>query len=274
MPIYYQTTGVNYAVNRTGIKRISVMKRIFSTLLEKWPEYLLEILVLIIGIYGAFALDNWNENRKLRIAERVFLMDLEQDLTIDSKQLAYYHEEFEDVEELHIQLYRIGIKGENLDIINDPLLMRRSLYFEHLIDKDFIKRAESILNPQVRKEMTAYAKLMAELEETYHNELTLLMRNSIRPYLGDKKVYNAGNWFEMKIRENNDKLFEGRTFNGLEGKNILDQDVLIGLAKTEEFQQKLFEINLKWNEFDAIVTKLIKANNAARKVIEEQLKTL
>ena len=56
------------------------MKRILSTLKEKWPEYLLEILVLIIGIYGAFALDKWNENAKSKRTEFELLKALHHDL--------------------------------------------------------------------------------------------------------------------------------------------------------------------------------------------------
>lgn len=60
------------------------MKRILTTLKEKWPEYLLEILVLIIGIYGAFSLEEWAQDRAIEQKELELLggilVDLEKDL--------------------------------------------------------------------------------------------------------------------------------------------------------------------------------------------------
>ncbi len=56
------------------------MKKILHTLSQKWPEYILEILVLIIGIYGAFELENWNQSRIERKMEVTYLESLKADL--------------------------------------------------------------------------------------------------------------------------------------------------------------------------------------------------
>ncbi len=72
------------------------MKRLLSTLSQKWPEYLLEILVITIGILGAFALNSWQANKSERNAQKITLERLKENVTSDLRRYDFLKKEYED----------------------------------------------------------------------------------------------------------------------------------------------------------------------------------
>ena len=235
------------------------------------PEYLKyaigEIILVVIGILIALQINNWNENRKQTKAEKLVLTNIYEDLATDSIQFAYYLKQYNQIEELHLELYRIGIKNEAISLTAEPSLIRRTLYFKQLIDKDFILRANELKNENIRKNLVQYTRFMADLESVYTTEVRPLVSDKLKPYLAEHQLYNTKNWFELKKR-----TFEDYDFEGVDGKNLLDKEGLIELSKTKEFQQMLLELNVKWNDFYSRLSTSIKNNSRLRRLLEDELK--
>ena len=78
------------------------MKKILETLKRKWAEYLLEIIVIMFGILGAFTLNNWNEARKNRKLEIAYLKNVNEEF---KGNLIQFNQNLED----HLELLNLVI---------------------------------------------------------------------------------------------------------------------------------------------------------------------
>ncbi len=63
--------------------------RVTELLLEMWPAYLIEVLVIIIGIWITFAVEQWRDNSKEAELERVYQKNLLADINADQQSLKY-----------------------------------------------------------------------------------------------------------------------------------------------------------------------------------------
>jgi hypothetical protein len=68
-----------------------MIKKIIAHLRNNWISYGFETFTIIVGILGAFTLNNWNENRKQHKSDIEFLKNLKIELVNDTTVLSLKH---------------------------------------------------------------------------------------------------------------------------------------------------------------------------------------
>jgi hypothetical protein len=69
-------------------------------------------VLVVIGILIALQINNWNEDRKNQQAEKIVLNTIYENLAFDSMQFNYYEAQYKQIDNLHRELYKVGIKNE------------------------------------------------------------------------------------------------------------------------------------------------------------------
>jgi len=63
------------------------MKKIIKHIKKNWYKYVLEILVVIVGVLIAFMLSNWNESISMRKKEKILLTEIHNEFVLNRQQL-------------------------------------------------------------------------------------------------------------------------------------------------------------------------------------------
>lgn len=140
------------------------MKIIFKTFKEKWPEYFLEILVITLGILGAFALNSWNDHRNSNKVQRQTMERMIQDLESDLERFDYLTKRFDDrmsrcdsvlalIQNQRTIEDRKGIIGVHL--INFFLIEANTTTFEEMLNTS---RIYSLKDDELRARIIKYYK--------------------------------------------------------------------------------------------------------------------
>ncbi|MEB2780045.1 hypothetical protein U3A58_06550 [Algoriphagus sp. C2-6-M1] len=147
------------------------MKRILTTLNEKWPEYFLEILVLIIGIYGAFELANYGENRARKRTELEILKGCRTELIADLKDINI---NMEDLRKSQVAFDLILEVFENDGPYHDSL----SWHFNHtLLPMHFVHSTSSFETAKSKGlDIISNAHLRTKLISLYDSQYDLFLQ--------------------------------------------------------------------------------------------------
>ncbi len=183
------------------------MKRILSTFNEKWPEYFLEILVITIGIFGAFELANYGENRSLKKAELEILKGCKTELVTDLAEINFNMDELRKSRyALNLILEVLENDGSNHDSLafhfNYTLLPMHFVHSTSSFETAKSKGLDIISNTDIRNKLIAVYDSQYDFFLKAESEELAEVQYNMRHILPGR--FESGYNFEGK-----DNTFEG-----------------------------------------------------------------
>jgi hypothetical protein len=175
------------------------MKRILHTLKQKWPEYILEILVITLGILGAFALNNWNETQKSNRFEEEILTLIDENLTRDSVSITA---------ELNSAILAIQLTDSILNRVNQKIYDEQlNLWMGKVIKFERFRSQSSGFEVLKSKGIDILQDKQLQVDLiTYYDETLFLLYQAI---FDVEDAFNA-DWIPVVKREFNDFAFRVR----------------------------------------------------------------
>jgi len=213
------------------------MIKILETLKQKWAEYLLEMIVITFGILAAFALNNWNENKKSdRVLKNYYsqiLQELEKDTTyihqrikvLDSNILKHnnYLDKFQEqvsLEKLLISQGKLNFGVQNLKFNTNTIETLQSTGDIKLIPIEIRNKLLDLKNSQ-----EDIIEVVSANNNVYANNITSAMNLGWMVNIFESANNKSSKLFtELKVEDNFPKI--ALIINGISGLGAINQDNL------------------------------------------------
>lgn len=222
------------------------MTTALTALKKKWPEYLLEILVIMLGILGAFLLNNWSEEKKLEVKRQELISSLIEDFDYN---LETIKEKIETSKSRLTQMddfYSI-IQTDNHQIPVDSLKSMARVFFRFESFNPNLttyRTAEStgtlelINNANLLQEFTAflesfelYSMVNRLSADAFFSGSLWELRKSVKPGSIYKSIYSGSTATELPFKEYQKLMSTSLAQNALQNAFIMEGNSL------EKFQE-------------------------------------
>lgn len=222
---------------------------------RKWYKYLFEFLSIFVAVISAFALNNWNDNRRDRLAEEKVLREIRSGLKLD----LFDVKQNKEGHELGIKLCRafrnmLASKSFSKDTLLSgyPLMLSDASSISNKTGYESLKAKglEIVENDTIRYRIVElydyYYQIMLKNEET--SEPLQLFKNyyhSINEIMKSYLVYNKDGY-----------LID---FKDISDMNIEDRNSLYGYLNLIEYS-RMYKIHY-YNKIEEKINNLIKTIN-------------
>ena len=163
---------------------------ILKHLKRDWFRYGFETLAVIVGILVAFALENWNSDRNIRMNETLLLEEIHAEFLLNREEIESNIMDQGLVRfncEQIIEMFPIDVKEVNIDTLSSHfggLRFRGDVDFKHgtIITLKNTSSFETISNKELRTLLIQFDDLITDFSDREKNSLQFLM-NFFLPYL-------------------------------------------------------------------------------------------
>jgi len=149
------------------------MNQLLNTLKQRWTQYLLEAIAIILGILGAFGLDNWKETRNQRQTEQLLLESLKTEMVENQERLSVamsYHSKSRTAAYKVLEFFNGDHPGEDHQKLDSLLALTQWAwtYNPSMGALNSIKlsgQLNSVQNAELRTMITNYEDLTTDAQE-------------------------------------------------------------------------------------------------------------